>query len=95
MKGAGIDISQSGVLFNALMVCDAFFYLRAGIEAAGALGEGVLVHGLESLGSRQQSTLTWVSALGPGEHTTARALRDLTYRKATQRWYYDDRTNRS
>jgi hypothetical protein len=95
MKSAGIDISQPGVLFNALMVCDAFFYLRAGILSAGALGDGWLVRGLEALGTRQQSTLTWVSSLSQRTHTTAQALRDLTYRKDQKRWYYADRTNRS
>ena len=88
MKAGGVDISASSVLYNALLLCDGFFFFEAALKRSGSLGTDQLVRGLESLSSSQPSALTWTSLLSPSEHTTAHGLRDLTYEASSKRWHY-------
>lgn len=93
MAAAGQASTDPTTLLLQMSACDEFFFVKAAIDAVGSLGADALRTGLESLGSRQQSALTWTSFLGPQSHTSAAALRDLEYRSDTGRFIYTSATN--
>lgn len=95
MSAAGQASTDPTTLSLQMSTCDEFFFVKAAIDAVGSLGATSLRTGLESLGSRQQSALTWKSFLGPKNHTSAAALRDLEYRSDTGRFVYVSTTNHS
>jgi hypothetical protein len=93
MKAAGQASADPSTLLLQLSVCDEFYFTKAAIDRAGVLGVSALRAGLEGLGSGEQSALTWTSFLGPREHASAAALRDLVYRSDLSRFTYVSRAN--
>jgi ABC-type branched-subunit amino acid transport system substrate-binding protein len=78
MRGAGQTWDSASVLAAMEIMCDSFFFLQAAIQASGDLTTDGLRRGMESLGSRN-SALTYQSVFGPGEHASARAMRDQEF----------------
>jgi hypothetical protein len=80
MKAVGQASTDPTTLDLQMSICEEFNFLSAGVERAGSLSASTLRSGLEALGSTQPSTLTWTSVLGPDQHASANALRDIDYR---------------
>ena len=93
MKAAGQATTDPTTLLAQMSVCDAFYFLRDAVVAAQKLGAQALTSGLERLGSRAPSALTYKTFLGPDHHASAAALRDLVYRSDIQNFVYVSKTD--
>lgn len=77
MQDAHQDTANGTARYLMEAVCDGFSFLRAAVTASGSLTR--LTPGLESLGSHVGAAMTWQTRLGPGQHASAGALRDVGY----------------
>lgn len=93
MKDAGQLATDSTTLWTQLLNCDIVFFLKAAVEAAGALSGPSVRAGFERLGSTTQSALTWGTFLGPRNHTSATVLRDVEFRTDLGRFAYASATD--
>ena len=57
------------------------------------LSTAALVSGLERLGSTVPSAVTWTTFLGPKQHGSVNALRDLAYYGDCSCFRYSDKRN--
>ena len=81
MKQTGQTPTNPTMLWAMQLVCDAVFPLQAAVGASQAMSPLGVRTGFEALGSQVASAVTWTSVFGPGEHSSARALRDLAYHR--------------
>ena len=93
MKAAGQASADPTTLLAQMSVCDGFSFLRDAVAAAGRLGSEALRSGFEHLGSSTPSALTYRTFLGPRDHASAMALRDLAYDDALKNFVYVSRTD--
>jgi hypothetical protein len=77
MQDAHQDTSNGTARYLMEAICDGFSFLRAAVTASGSLTR--LTPGLEALGSHVAAAMTWQTRLGPGQHASAGALRDVGY----------------
>ena len=77
------------ILSNMRRECDAIFLLKAALDpATGGPSTAALRTGVEALGSTLPSAQTWLSAWGPGQHASGRALRLLVHEDACSCFTY-------
>jgi len=93
LRAAGQVATDSSTLALQLSICDEFYFAKAALDGAGSLSANAFRLGMEGVGGRQQSALTWKSFLSAAEHTSAAALRDLTYRSDIERFVYASTTD--
>jgi hypothetical protein len=93
LRASGQLAPDSTTLWGELLTCDEFYFLKAAVETARVLGSAALRTGLEQLGSRIPSSLTWGTFLGPADHCSATVLRDLEFRTDIGRFAYVSKTN--
>lgn len=93
MRAAGQATSDPTTLWGQLILCDVFYFLQSGVNTVGSLGPEAVRSGLESLGTRVPSALTWGTLLSRNSHASATVVRDLEFRSATKRFAYVNATN--
>jgi hypothetical protein len=93
MRSAGAASDDPTTLWNQFLMCDLVHFLDAAVDAAGALGPGLLRQGFERLGSSTPSALTWGTFFGPDEHTSASVLRDVAFDAGRGRYRYVSTVN--
>jgi hypothetical protein len=93
MKAIGQSATDNSTLALQLSICEEFFFTKAALDGAGALSALALRRGMEGLGARQASTLTFRTFLSAREHASAVVLRDLAYRADLGRFVYASRTD--
>jgi hypothetical protein len=93
MKKAG-QVSTGGTMrWGMHSICDGFFFLEQALKRAGVLSTAALISGFEHLGSSVPSAVTWTTALGPKQHGSVNALRDLAYYVDCSCFRYVDKRN--
>lgn len=93
MEDAGLSATDRTTLWSMQSICDAFFTTKAAGDAAGALSTAGLRAAFESLGSRVPAAMTWTNHFGPGEHASARAVRDLAFDSACRCFVFVSQKN--
>jgi hypothetical protein len=95
MRAAGQATTDPSTLWLQMSACDEFFFVRDALTGVGSLGPSALRSGLEGLGSRAQSALTWKTFLGPHDHASSAALRDLAFDTSISNFVYVSTTDHS
>jgi ABC-type branched-subunit amino acid transport system substrate-binding protein len=95
MKAAGQATTDPSTLWLQMSACDEFSIVRDALNGFGSLGAEALRASLERLGSRASSALTWKTFLGPNDHASTVALRDLVFRPDIANFVYTSTTNYS
>lgn len=93
-KGQRYETSRP-TLSSMVSVCDVTFVLRDALNGQSALSNAVLRAGVERLGSRWQSSQTWVSTFSPRMHASAAAVRDVAFDAGCSCMKYTSTRNRA
>jgi hypothetical protein len=93
MQAAGQPPTWGTTLWQMESLCDGFFFLQDAVNTSGVLSTAGLQQGLNSLGSRIPSAVTWQTYLGPGQHASANALRDLAFDPNCSCYFYVSKQN--
>lgn len=94
MKAAGQPYSDRTTLWAMQGVCDTFFLVENAVRASkGDLSTAGFIKGVESLGTSMQTALTWSAFFGPGEHASARSVRDMSFQNACRCFVYVSKQN--
>jgi hypothetical protein len=89
MQAAGQTPSWGSVQWIMQSVCDGLYFLQYAVQQSGVLSTQGLLGGFNALGSRYQAAVTWTTFLGPRQHASANAVRDVSYRTECKCFRYD------
>lgn len=94
MAKSGNPANNQTIKYNVSGFCDAVWFTKAAVEAAGGdFSTAGFLRGIESLGSKVESASTWTTFFGPGEHASARALRDMSFLASCKCFVFPDKVN--
>ncbi|HVV75660.1 MAG TPA: ABC transporter substrate-binding protein [Mycobacteriales bacterium] len=93
MRAANLQTTYGTELWAEEATCDAFYFTAAALDKSQDLSPNGLRAGFEALGSTQPSALTWTTRLDATHHTSAAALRDLSFQVKCDCFAYTSRTN--
>lgn len=95
MKASGQPPTNNQMKLSMVTTCDMLYTLKAAVDSTGGdLSTAGIIRGYESLGTKAPIGSTWVNEFGPGEHASARALRDMVYNAGCKCFFYADKVNR-
>ena len=92
MRKADYPPNSRSVTWYMQIACDGLFFVKAALDAQGALTDDGLRPGFERLGGSVPAAMTWVTRFGPGEHAGVRGLRDLSFESKCSCFVYASRT---